>query len=203
LNEGEFPERGGVSQNVWPSLRIYEDRAVRSPDAQLPGPLSSTRHVGRLMGSSSTAKQYNISVTEALPAEANVCQLGGAPSPISAQPTSGLSHLSTPETRGILKFFSTGSERHAHAWQTSSGLGQTDASSGENVRGGGQDVIRRNVAVAKVCITDRCVAAPVRQKRNWRLTSRQYQCKELGPQPVYFFLSFFQPPPSQVTPFHS
>ena len=65
LNEREFLERGEVSQKVWPSLRPYENRAVRSPDAQLPGPLPPTLRVGRLMGSSSTARQYNINVTEA------------------------------------------------------------------------------------------------------------------------------------------
>jgi len=66
----------------------------------------------------------------------------------------------------------------------------------------GRDVTRRNVAVATSCITDRCVAAPVRQKKNWRLRSRQYECEELVSQPVYFFLSFFQLPSSQATPFH-
>ena len=166
MNKRELLERGGFSQNVWPSLQPYENRAVRSPDAQLPGPLPSTLHVGRLMGSSSTARQYNINVTESLPAEPNVCQLSGPPSPISAQPTSGLSHLRTPETRGILKFFSTGSERHAHAWQTSSGLSQTDASSGGSVREGRQDVIRGNVVIARSCITDGWAAALVHQKRN-------------------------------------
>jgi len=137
LNERGSLARGGVSQNMRPPLRPCENRAVRSRDAQLPGPLCSTLHVGRLMGSSSTARQYNINVTEALLAVANACQLGGPPSPISAQPTSGLSHLRTPEPRGILKFFSTGVERHAHTWQTSSGLSQNAHSSGGNVRQAG------------------------------------------------------------------
>jgi len=128
LNEREFLERGGVSQDAWPSLWPYEKRAVRSPDAQLPSPLPSTLRVGRLIGSSSTARQYNISITEALPAEANVCQLGGPSSPISAQPTSNTSHLRTSESRWILNFFSTESAKSRDGSKTASGVSWDSAS---------------------------------------------------------------------------
>ena len=129
LNEREFRERGGgVSQNLRSPIGPYEKRAVRSPDAQLPSPLPSTLRVGRLIGSSSTARQYNISITEALPAEANVCQLGGPSSPISAQPTSNTSHLRTSESRWILNFFSTESAKSRDASKTASGVSWDSAS---------------------------------------------------------------------------
>jgi len=113
LNQREFRESGDVSRKGWPSLRPNNNKAVRSSDARLPSSLPSTPCLGRLTECSHTARQYNINVTEA-----NVCQLGGHPAPISAQPTSGLSHLRTPEPRGLLRFFSTGVGRLAPARQT-------------------------------------------------------------------------------------
>ena len=130
LNEREFLERGGVSQDVWPSIRPYEKTAVRSPDAQFPGPLPSTLHVGRLMGSSSTARQYNIAITCKCKQLLEQCC-----NPAKSQTTSRLSHRHTRENRRLLKFFSTATGRHAYAWQPSLGSREADAPSDFGARG--------------------------------------------------------------------
>ena len=57
---------------------------------------------------------------------------------------------------------------------------------------------RGSVVVMRSCITDGCTAAPVRQKRNWRLTQPPASLERLGPQA--FYSSFSQWPFSQVMP---